>query len=111
MNPTSRLPLDASAYALMVGCCLLWGLQQVAVKVALPDVSPVMQGGIRSIVATALLLAWARARSLALFDRDGTLGPGLVAGLLFAPSSSSSTTACRTRPPRAWSCSFTSHRA
>jgi drug/metabolite transporter (DMT)-like permease len=68
----------------MVGCCLLWGLQQVAVKVALPDVSPVMQGGIRSIVATALLLAWARARSLALFDRDGTLGPGLVAGLLFA---------------------------
>jgi len=43
-----------------------------------------MQGGIRSIVATALLLAWARARSLALFERDGTLGPGLVAGLLFA---------------------------
>ena len=84
MNPTSRVPLDASAYALMVGCCVLWGLQQVAVKVALPDVSPVMQGGIRSIVATALLLAWARARSLALFERDGTLGPGLVAGVLFA---------------------------
>ncbi|HET9025683.1 MAG TPA: hypothetical protein VFN64_13995, partial [Burkholderiaceae bacterium] len=81
MNPPTRRVLDARAYALMAVCCLLWGLQQVAVKVALPDASPVMQGGIRSIIATALLLAWARARSLALFDRDGTLGPGLVAGL------------------------------
>ena len=84
MNPPTRLALDGRAYALMVGCCILWGLQQVAVKVALPDISPVMQGGLRSIIATALLLLWARMRSLALFERDGTLGPGLVAGLLFA---------------------------
>ena len=84
MNPPSRLPLDTRAYALMVGCCLLWGLQQVAVKVALPDISPVMQGGLRSIIAITLLFAWARARGLPLFDRDGTLGPGLVAGALFA---------------------------
>jgi len=34
VNPASRLPLDANAYALMVGCCLRWGLQQVAVLVA-----------------------------------------------------------------------------
>ena len=80
----TRRALDAPAYALMVGCCLLWGLQQVAVKLALPDVSPVMQGGLRSVIAAILLFAWARARSLSLFDRDGTLGPGLVAGALFA---------------------------
>jgi len=84
LNPSARLALDARAYALMVGCCLLWGLQQVAVKVALPDISPVMQGGLRSIIAITLLLAWARARTMPLFDRDGTLGPGLVAGALFA---------------------------
>lgn len=84
MNPPARLPLDARAYALMVGCCLLWGLQQVMVKLALPDVSPVMQAGLRSIIAMALLLAWAQLRSLPLFERDGTLGPGIVAGLLFA---------------------------
>lgn len=84
MTAPSRLALDGRAYGLMVGCCLLWGLQQVAVKVALPDVSPVMQGGIRSVLATALLLLWARLRSLRLFERDGTLGPGLVAGVLFA---------------------------
>jgi len=34
VNPTTRLPLDANAYALMVGCCLLWGLKQAAVLVA-----------------------------------------------------------------------------
>lgn len=68
----------------MVGCCLLWGLQQVAVKLALADVSPVMQGGLRSVIAAALLLGWARLRALPLLERDGTLGPGLVAGTLFA---------------------------
>ncbi len=84
MSAGARRPLDARAYALMVGCCVLWGLQQVAVKLALPDVSPVMQGGLRSVIAMLLLLAWARAQSLPLFDRDGTLGAGLVAGALFA---------------------------
>ena len=84
MTQVSRRVLDARAYALMLGCCLLWGLQQVAVKATLADISPVMQGALRSIIAGALLSGWARARSLPLFERDGTLGPGLLAGLLFA---------------------------
>jgi drug/metabolite transporter (DMT)-like permease len=84
VNPTHRRALDVRAYALMVGCCVLWGLQQVAVKVAIPDVSPVMQGALRSLIAVVLLLGWARLRALPLFGRDGTLGPGLIAGVLFA---------------------------
>jgi drug/metabolite transporter (DMT)-like permease len=76
-------PLDATAFALMALLCVLWGLQQVAVQLAAADVSHLMQAGIRSIVATALLYAWARARGIALFDRDGTLVPGLVAGAMF----------------------------
>ncbi len=79
----SPKPLDATAFALMALLCMLWGLQQVAVKVAASDVSHLMQAGIRSIVATALVCAWARARGIALFGRDGTLAPGLVAGALF----------------------------
>ncbi|HET9735810.1 MAG TPA: DMT family transporter, partial [Burkholderiales bacterium] len=47
------------------------------------DVSLVMQAGLRSLIATALLLAWARWRGTALFARDGTLAAGLGAGLLF----------------------------
>jgi drug/metabolite transporter (DMT)-like permease len=84
LSVAPRVPLDSRAYALMVGCSLLWGLQQVVVKATLPWISPVMQGGLRSALAVTLLLLWARARSLPLFERDGTLGPGLVAGLLFA---------------------------
>ncbi len=64
--------------------CALWGFQQVTIKLAAPDVSPLMQAGLRSILATALLLAWARLRRVPLFDRDGTLAAGLGAGALFA---------------------------
>jgi drug/metabolite transporter (DMT)-like permease len=80
----TRRPLDMTAYAVMLVCTLLWGLQQVTVKVAAAGVSPVMQGGIRSLLATVLLLAWSRSRGIALFERDRTMVPGLVAGCLFA---------------------------
>jgi len=83
LRTPERTPLDANAYAVMVLLTALWGFQQVAIKLAAADVSPVAQAAIRSIVATALLLGWARARGIALFGRDGTLGPGLAAGLLF----------------------------
>jgi len=79
-----RRPLDGGAAALMVVLCAIWGLQQVAIKIAAADVSPVMQGGIRSVVATVLLLAWSRTRGHALFRRDGTGPAGLAAGALFA---------------------------
>lgn len=79
-----RRPLDVTACALMVLLTLLWGFQQVTIKWIAADVSFVMQAAIRSIVATALLLAWARLRGVALFQHDGTLFPGIVAGLLFA---------------------------
>jgi drug/metabolite transporter (DMT)-like permease len=42
-----------------------------------------MQGAIRSAIATILVLAWAQAKRIPLFERDGTLRPGLLAGLLF----------------------------
>jgi drug/metabolite transporter (DMT)-like permease len=82
--PADRKPLDATAFGLMTLLCMLWGLQQVAIKLTAPDVSLVMQAGIRSVVATLLLMAWARLRGIALFGRDRTLVPGLVAGAMFA---------------------------
>jgi len=68
----------------MVLLTALWGFQQVTIKLIAADVSLVMQAAIRSIVATALLLVWARAHRMALFERDGTLVAGVAAGLLFA---------------------------
>jgi drug/metabolite transporter (DMT)-like permease len=78
-----RKALDANAYALMILLTALWGFQQVTVKAIAADVSLVMQAALRSIIATALLIAWARLRGIALFSRDGTLWPGLCTGLLF----------------------------
>jgi drug/metabolite transporter (DMT)-like permease len=80
---TERKALDASAFSLMLGLTALWGFQQVAIKLTAPDVSLVMQAAIRSVIATALLLAWAQWRGTPLFGRDGTLGAGVAAGLLF----------------------------
>jgi drug/metabolite transporter (DMT)-like permease len=78
-----RKPLDSRAFLLMVALTGLWGFQQVAIKLTAPDVSLVMQAGLRSLFATALLLAWAQWRGTPLFARDGTLSAGIAAGLLF----------------------------
>jgi drug/metabolite transporter (DMT)-like permease len=44
----------------------------------------VYQAALRFVGATGLLMLWCRWRGVALFVRDGTLGPGLLAGALFA---------------------------
>jgi drug/metabolite transporter (DMT)-like permease len=79
-----RKPLDGVAVGVMLLLTALWGFQQVTVKLIAADVPLVMQAALRSIIATALLLGWARLRGLALFERDGTARAGIVAGLLFA---------------------------
>lgn len=79
-----RKPLDSTAFSLMVLCCFIWGFNHVAAKLAAPDISLVMQGGIRSAIAAACLLVWARIRGIPLFRHDGTFWPGLAAGALFA---------------------------
>ena len=80
----TRRPLDGTAIALMFVLSALWGFQQVAIKFAEPGISLVMQGAIRSGIACLLVLAWARWRRIALWHRDDTLMPGMVAGALFA---------------------------
>jgi drug/metabolite transporter (DMT)-like permease len=79
-----RSALDATAVGVMVALTALWGFQQVTIKLIAADVSLVMQAAIRSVVATFLLFIWAGFNKQPLFGRDGTLGPGIAAGLLFA---------------------------
>lgn len=76
-------PLSPGAMALMLMLCLSWGFNQIAVKLALPDIPPMLQAMIRSAGALPVLLLIARLRGVKIFAFDGTLGPGLVAGLLF----------------------------
>ena len=79
----TRRPLDATAIALMVLLCFIWGLSQVTTKLAAEGVSLVTQSALRSVVATALLFGWMRMLRMPLFERDGTLLAGILAGLLF----------------------------
>jgi drug/metabolite transporter (DMT)-like permease len=75
--------LDSFAVVSLLLCCVLWGLNQVAAKAALSEISPLWQAGLRSLGAAALVALWARWRGIALFRRDGSLPGGLLAGLLF----------------------------
>ncbi|MFT3664032.1 DMT family transporter [Piscinibacter sp.] len=83
-SPERKTRLDTLAIASLVLCCFLWGLNQVAAKVAIAEVPPLAQAALRSLGGAALVFLWARWRGIALFARDGSLGGGLVSGLLFA---------------------------
>ncbi len=78
-----RSALDLRAVAALVVLCGSWGLNQVAIKVTLWGMPPALQLGARSAVAAALVFLWCLLRRKPLFKRDGTLLPGLAAGLLF----------------------------
>jgi drug/metabolite transporter (DMT)-like permease len=75
--------LPPRAIALMLMLCLSWGFNQIAVKLALPDIPPLLQGTIRSLAALPVLLLIARFGGVNIFARDGTLYAGLCAGVLF----------------------------
>ena len=83
MNHPSARPLDAIGAALTIVLCLSWGFNQVAVKLAIPDIPPLLQGAIRSLVAGLLVAVWSHLRGIPLLKRDGTLVPGLICGALF----------------------------
>lgn len=76
--------LDSVAIAALLVLCLSWGGQQVAIKLTADDISPIMQGALRSIGSTILIMLWMLGRGDRIFANDGTLRWGLVAGSLFA---------------------------
>src|ERR1700694_4356321 len=82
MTPRDRL--DPVATATITVLCALWAFQQVTIKVANTGISRCFQCGLRSLGAIILLLGWAAWRRIPLFQRDGTLFAGLVAGAMFA---------------------------
>ncbi len=61
--------------------CLSWGFNQIAIKVAVTEIAPMIQGAIRSVGGLAVILAWCRLRRIPLTDRDGTLRAGIALGI------------------------------
>ena len=78
-----KTALDIRAATILVVLCGSWGLNQVAIKVGLWGIPPATQMGARSLIAAMLVFAWCVVRGQKLFERDGSLRPGLAAGLLF----------------------------
>ncbi len=81
MSVSRRAP-DAFALQVMLGLCLIWGVQQVVIKIAAPDIAPVMQAAARSGIAALLvagLICWKGG-----WDQvPATWRAGLLAGSLF----------------------------
>lgn len=75
--------LDGFAGLLLVALCLSWGLNHVAIKLANEGLQPVFQSGLRSALGAIVVFLWCRLRGIRLFERDGTLIAGTIAGLLF----------------------------
>jgi drug/metabolite transporter (DMT)-like permease len=79
----TRQALDARAIGLMLVLCAIWGMQQVVLKATAADITPIMQIALRSGAAALLvgLVMWWQKEPMRL--DDGTLGAGVVVGLLF----------------------------
>src|SRR5580693_4156803 len=72
MNASPGRPLDPLAAVAMVVLCASWGLNQVAIKLALPEIPPFTQAALRSLGALPVVLAIARLRNVPITKSDGT---------------------------------------
>ena len=75
--------LDLQAIILIIGCCLIWGYQQIAIQAIADEMPLLMQLTIRSIIASACVWIWMVFKGIRPFQSDRTIVPGMVAGLLF----------------------------
>ena len=78
-----RDSIDALAASLMILLTFSWGLNQVAIKIANTGYNPVLLTVLRSVIAACLVFLWCQWKGIRLFERDGTLPGGLLAGIMF----------------------------
>lgn len=81
---TIRKPLDATAIALMVLICLVWSVQQIGLKATGHLAAPVLQIGIRSVIAALCVWTLVRFRGERIAFSGGVAVTGAFVGLLFA---------------------------
>lgn len=79
-----RKNADLRAGGIMTVLCIIWGVQQVAIKGVADEVSPVLQVALRSGIAALLVLVVMTCRKESLRESRPYLMAGCVVGLLFA---------------------------
>jgi drug/metabolite transporter (DMT)-like permease len=81
---SERRALDSKASGIMFVLCIIWGLQQVILKMAAPDISAVMQIALRSGLSALMVYPMIKlAEGVSLWGRE-YLAPGILVGILFA---------------------------
>lgn len=79
-----RRPLDGRAMGIMLLLCTLWGLQQVVLKAAAADISPLFQIALRSGVSAFLVGCLMWRQGVRIGPGDPSWRAGLGVGFLFA---------------------------
>ncbi len=79
-----RKTLDGQASAIMTLLCVIWGLQQVVLKAAADDITPLLQIALRSGIAAALVWLVMRWRQEKMQWGNGYWKAGGLVGTLFA---------------------------
>lgn len=80
----TRQPLDGRAMGLMSMLCILWGLQQVVLKLSAQDIAPMLLIALRSGGAAVLVMLLMIYRRESLRFARNTWLPGAAVGVLFA---------------------------
>ncbi|OYR19089.1 DMT family transporter [Brucella thiophenivorans] len=78
-----RAAFDGFAIALVMFIMFTWGLNQVAIKIGNRGFNPMLMAAGRSALGGLCVFLWCYWKHIPLFRRDGTLKPGILAGLLF----------------------------
>lgn len=79
-----RKALDVQASSIMFVLCMLWGLQQVVLKLAAPDISALMQVGLRSALSALMVYPLIHLSLRRRLWKKEFLPSGLLVGILFA---------------------------
>lgn len=83
---TPPLPLRATpdVWSREGASALLWITQPIAIAVAAASVPPLLQATVATCSALLLLWLWTRWHNVAVLDKDESLAPGALLGLLFS---------------------------
>lgn len=78
-----RAQLRWQPIAILLLCALTWGTNMAIVKMTFRELEPLFMAGLRSLVASACLYIWMRAKGIAIFPSRSILLHGIVVGFLF----------------------------
>lgn len=82
MPPTDRRPLDLAGFWLMLGLAMLFGANNVMIKLGNDGLQPVFFAGVRSLIALVAIVVWMRLRRIPI--RFDLWRPGVLMGAFFS---------------------------